>query len=71
MREEAIMATVIAFPRPEGRAREKVEGQGPATIIMFTGVRIERLDDVKNPKRSTTRRMIANTSQATAEELED
>ena len=64
------MATVIAFPKQEGRAREKVEGQGPATIIMFTGVRVERLEDESAPSRSTKRRMITKTSEATAEELE-
>ncbi len=65
------MATVIAFPRQEGKARERVEGQGPATIIMFTGVRVERLDDESLATRSSTRRRISNSSQATAEELED
>jgi hypothetical protein len=71
MREEANMATVIAFPKQESKAHDKVEGQSSATIIMFTGVRIERLEDVKRPKRSTSRRLISNTSEATAEELED
>ena len=71
MREEAVMATVIAFPKSEGRARGKVACHGPASIIMFTGVRVERLDDVKSPKRSTSRRMISNTFQATAEALDD
>ncbi len=64
------MATVIAFPKRESKAHESVEGHGPATIIMFTGVRVERLEDVKTTKRSTSRRMISNTSEATAEELE-
>ena len=65
------MATVIAFPRQEGKARHKMEGQGPATIIMFTGVRMERLDDESLAARSSTRRRVSNSSQATAEELEN
>lgn len=64
------MTTVIAFPVHHGKAREKVEGQGPATILMFTGVRIERLDEVSTSPRATSRRLISNASQATAEELE-
>jgi hypothetical protein len=67
--KEAIMATVIAFPNQQGRAREAVEAQGPATIIMFTGVRVERLD-VETPARPTTRRMISKTSEVTLEDLE-
>ena len=65
------MATVIAFPIREGKAREKVEGQGPATILMFTGVRFERLEEEPATPRSSSRRLISNASQATAEELDD
>lgn len=64
------MTTVIAFPRQEGKTRARVEGHGPATIIMFTGVRVERLEDDSLAARSSARRRISNSSQATAEELE-
>lgn len=64
------MATVIAFPIREGKVRNKVEGHGPATILMFTGVRFERLDEEPAALRSTSRRLISNASQATAEELD-
>jgi hypothetical protein len=70
MREEANMATVISFPKQEGKARARTEGQTSATIIMFTGVRVERLDDESLGPRSSSRRLISNTFHATAEELD-
>ena len=63
------MATVIAFPKQQGGVRQSVEGQGPATIIMFTGVRVERLD-VETSIHPTTRRMISKSSEVTLEDLE-
>ena len=64
------MATVIAFAKHGGKTRDRMEGQGPATILMFTGVRVERLDDESLNTRSPSRRRISNSSQAAAEELE-
>ena len=64
------MATVIAFPKRQNKSPEKIAGEGPATIIMFTGVRVERLGDDAIQARATPRRIYLNASQATAEELE-
>ncbi len=64
------MATVIAFPKLEGKVRDKAEGEGPATILMFTGVRVERLEEDSSASRNSTRRIYASNTQATAEELE-
>ena len=67
------MATVIAFPKRELNSAEKrpAHMSGPATIVMFTGVRMERLEDEPSQPRSTPRRLFATNSQATAEELEN
>jgi hypothetical protein len=64
------MATVIEFSTR--RIERKTEGTnfGPAQIVIFTGVRIERLLDsaIDTPKRQT--RLQHRSNQATAEELE-
>ena len=49
------MATVIAFPKRELNSAENKSAKllGPATIVMFTGVRMERLEDETSLPRPT------------------
>ena len=67
------MATVIAFPKRELNSVENKSAKllGPATIVMFTGVRMERLEDEPSQSRPTPRRFFATNSHATAEDLEN
>jgi hypothetical protein len=64
--EEKQMATVIAFQKSNIKPSTF---KGPAQILMFTGVRQERLeDDSSEPK--TKRRMVTRQSQIALEDLE-
>jgi hypothetical protein len=60
------MTTVIAFQKSNIKPSTFM---GPAQILMFTGVRQERLgDDAAQPK--TKRRMVTRQSQIALEDLE-
>jgi hypothetical protein len=67
------MTAVIAFPKKQ---QETIEGNkqfGPAHVIIFTGVRHERLQDVNMEVSQPRRRnacLPSRQSQATAEDLE-
>ena len=67
------MATVIAFPKRElsSHAHRPINSSGSATIVMFTGVRRERLEDGPTQQRPSQRRLFTTNAQATAENLED
>jgi hypothetical protein len=63
------MAAVIAFPKlQDGQRREKFFG--PGQVMIFTGVRHERLVDVVEISPQPNRRLPSRRNQATAEELE-
>jgi hypothetical protein len=67
------MTAVIAFPKKRQEAIEGNKWFGPAQVIIFTGVRHERLQDgpveVSQPRRRNAR-MPSHQNQATAEDLE-
>jgi hypothetical protein len=64
------MAAVLEFSIR--RSERKTEGKtfGPAQIIMFTGVRVERLLDTETETPTRQARLQRRSNQATAEELE-
>ncbi len=64
------MAAVIAFPKQQLKYQRKEKFFGPAQVIVFTGVRHERLVDAADAARRPSRRLPSRRNQATAEELE-
>jgi hypothetical protein len=61
------MSTVIAFQK----LNKKSPGfYGPAQIVIFPGVRHERLTDSEIAKSNTNRRLVMRANQAVAEEFE-
>ena len=63
------MLTVISFAERLKAKPFKTELLGPAEIIIFPGVRFERLEFTK-PSDRQSRRLPAMNNQATAEDLE-
>jgi hypothetical protein len=64
------MAAVIAFPKQEHKYQRNVEFYGPTQVIIFTGVRHERLGETVEITQPSRRRLPSRRNQATAEELE-
>jgi hypothetical protein len=62
------MAGVIDFSKRKTEGKNTDIVFGPAQVIIFPGVRVERLVDV--PQAKVARRMPRRSNQATAEELE-
>ena len=62
------MAVVIEFLSKRKGRKAGSRFYGPAQVVLFTGVRIERLGDA--PAESLNRRLPRRSNQATAEELE-
>jgi hypothetical protein len=63
------MLSSISFAERLKARPVKTESSGPAEIIIFPGVRFERIDFAAPPAR-TNRRLPSLNNQATAEELE-
>ena len=66
------MTAVIDFASKAKQQKTREAFVGSAEVIIFTGVRFERLHDDENQVvlRSTKRRLPSRQNQATAEELE-
>jgi hypothetical protein len=64
------MAAVIAFPKQNTKKHEREKFFGPAQVMIFTGVRHERLVDVVEVSARPNRRLPSRRNQATAEELD-
>ncbi|MDE2444896.1 MAG: hypothetical protein KGO94_01875 [Alphaproteobacteria bacterium] len=62
------MASVIALADWPKSAKSRAAQEGDAEVLIFTGVRFERLRDEPLPVARTKR--ISRHNQATAEELE-
>lgn len=64
------MAAVIAFPKQQLKYQRNEKFFGPAQVMIFTGVRHERLVDTAEVAARQNRRLPSRRNQATAEELE-
>ncbi len=64
------MAAVIAFPKQKHRNEQDENVFGPAHILIFTGVRHERLVEIHETALLQTRRLPSRQNQALAEEFE-
>jgi hypothetical protein len=63
------MSAVIAFPKTQRDENAEMRFFGPAQVVMFTGVRVERLTDSHFETKPKPRR-VARSNQATAEDLD-
>jgi hypothetical protein len=65
------MTSVIAFPKRNRETSEINKQFGPAQVIIFTGVRQERLQEeaIVRLRRARKARLPSRQNQATAEEL--
>lgn len=64
------MAAVIMFPMQRLKDRRGEKNFGPAQVIIFNGVRHERLTDAGGVAPLRNRRLPSRQNQATAEDLE-